>query len=78
MALGAIKPSLIRGVVLNDIGPVIEGKGIARIKGYVGKLPPPRDFAEAGRDPEADLRGPVSEIHRCAMAAACRGNLARR
>ena len=48
MALGAIKPSLIKGVVLNDIGPVIEGKGVARIKGYVGKLPPPKDFAEAG------------------------------
>ena len=49
MALGAVKPSLIEAVVLNDIGPVIEGKGIARIKGYVGKLPPPRDFAEAGQ-----------------------------
>ena len=49
MALGAVKPSLIKAVVLNDIGPVIEGKGIARIKGYVGKLPPPRDFAEAGQ-----------------------------
>ncbi|KAB0265847.1 alpha/beta fold hydrolase [Microvirga brassicacearum] len=49
MALGAIKPSLIRGVVLNDIGPVIEGKGVARIKGYVGKLPPPRNLGEAGQ-----------------------------
>jgi pimeloyl-ACP methyl ester carboxylesterase len=49
MALSAMKPSLIRGVVLNDIGPVIEGRGIARIKGYVGKLPPPRDLTEAGQ-----------------------------
>nr|WP_246504981.1 alpha/beta hydrolase [Microvirga antarctica] len=49
MALAAIKPDLIRAVVFNDVGPVIEGKGIARIKGYVGKLPPPRDFDEAGR-----------------------------
>jgi pimeloyl-ACP methyl ester carboxylesterase len=49
MALGAIKPSLIKAVVLNDVGPVIEGKGVARIKGYVGKLPTPRDFTEAGQ-----------------------------
>ena len=51
-------------MVLNDIGPVIEGKGIARIKGYVGKLPPPRDYAEAGADPATDLRSAVSRISR--------------
>jgi len=33
--------------VLNDIGPVIEPAGLARIKGYVGKLPPPADLHEA-------------------------------
>jgi pimeloyl-ACP methyl ester carboxylesterase len=48
MALAAMNPRFIRAAVLNDIGPVIEGKGIARIKGYVGKLPPPRDWGEAG------------------------------
>ena len=47
MGLSAARPAVIRGAVLNDIGPVIEAKGIARIKGYVGKLPPVRDYGEA-------------------------------
>ncbi len=47
MGLSAVRPACIRGAVLNDIGGVIDGKGLARIKGYVGKLPKPRDYAEA-------------------------------
>ncbi|MGL5116105.1 MAG: alpha/beta fold hydrolase [Beijerinckiaceae bacterium] len=47
MALGALRPAVIRGVVLNDIGPVFEGKGLARIKSYVGKMPKPASWAEA-------------------------------
>ncbi|MGL4240595.1 MAG: alpha/beta fold hydrolase, partial [Beijerinckiaceae bacterium] len=47
LGLSAVRPALIRAVIMNDIGPVIEGKGLARIKGYVGKLPQPRDWNEA-------------------------------
>lgn len=49
MALGAMRPTLLRGAVLNDVGPIIDGKGLARIRAYVGKLPQPRNMQEAGQ-----------------------------
>lgn len=47
MILAAVRPGLMTGVVLNDIGPVIERVGLQRIRGYVGKLPQPASWPEA-------------------------------
>jgi len=46
MALAAVQPGAVAGVVLNDIGPVIEPAGLLRIKGYIGKLPEPKSLTE--------------------------------
>jgi pimeloyl-ACP methyl ester carboxylesterase len=46
MLLAVAHPTSIAGAVLHDIGPVIEPKGLARIKSYVGKLPQPHSFAD--------------------------------
>ncbi len=48
MLLGALRPTLLGGVVLNDIGPVVDGTGLARIKKYLGNRKPARDWNEAG------------------------------
>ena len=47
MVMAATRPTLLRGAVLNDIGPVIEAKGLMRIRGYVGTLPRPSSWADA-------------------------------
>jgi pimeloyl-ACP methyl ester carboxylesterase len=46
MLLASARPTAIAGVVLNDIGPVIDVRGLAFIKSYVGNLPEPKSFAD--------------------------------
>lgn len=47
MLMSAARPTLIAGAILNDIGPEIDGRGLARIKSYLGKLPDPTSMDEA-------------------------------
>lgn len=47
MLMAAMNPASLAGVVLNDVGPEIDPTGIARIAGYVGKLPAVRTWEDA-------------------------------
>ena len=48
MAMGAMRPGIIHTATLNDIGPVIEGDGLMRIRGYLA-APTPKDWPGAVR-----------------------------
>jgi pimeloyl-ACP methyl ester carboxylesterase len=45
--LAAMKPAVLKAVVLNDVGPVLEGEGLAHIRAYLEQAPKPRNFSEA-------------------------------
>ena len=74
MLAGVVRPDLLAGAILNDIGPVIEGAGLARIRGYLGQLREPTNLDEAvallksaGADrfpglSDADWRGQAGSI----------------
>lgn len=52
MLTAARHPERVRAAILNDIGPVIEADGLARIQDYTGKLPVCQDWQDA----EAQVR----------------------
>lgn len=47
MALAAFRPNVIKAAILNDVGPEVDMKGIARIAGYVGVMEKPATWDEA-------------------------------
>jgi pimeloyl-ACP methyl ester carboxylesterase len=47
MLLAAMKPGLVAGVILNDVGPEVAPEGLARIAAYVGRHAPPASWDEA-------------------------------
>ncbi len=58
MALAAVQPQLLAGVILNDIGPALEMDGLMKIKGYIANPPPRTTWDEAARGLK-DLFGSV-------------------
>jgi len=47
--LAAMRPGVMTAGVLNDIGPVIEGAGLAQIKAYLSRMPKPKDWTDAAQ-----------------------------
>ncbi|MCT4656678.1 MAG: alpha/beta hydrolase [Cohaesibacter sp.] len=47
MAIAALRPGVIAGAVLNDIGPVINAQGLARIKTYLNNAKPVSSWSDA-------------------------------
>jgi pimeloyl-ACP methyl ester carboxylesterase len=47
MILMAGHPARVRAAVLNDVGPEVDARGLARIAGYVGKSAPVGDWRAA-------------------------------
>lgn len=47
MLMAALRPTAMGPVVLNDVGPVIETRGLARIIGYVSRMPVPKTWPDA-------------------------------
>ena len=49
MVMAATKPDLMAGLILNDIGPSLDIKGLMKIVGYIANPPPRQTFDEAAR-----------------------------
>jgi pimeloyl-ACP methyl ester carboxylesterase len=54
--LAAMEPTVLKRIVLNDIGPVIDGEGLMRIKTALTRAPRPKDWDDAVRI-QRDLHG---------------------
>ena len=57
MYLCAVAPERVRGLCLNDVGPVLEPAGIDLIREYLGRRPAARSLEEAARALEATAKG---------------------
>ncbi len=55
--LSALKPAVLKAIVLNDIGPVIEPEGLAHIRAYLERSPKPKTLSEA-LDAQRRVHGP--------------------
>lgn len=53
MVIAATAPARLAGVVLNDVGPEIDPKGITKIMGYLGLPPEAKTLQEAAENMQA-------------------------
>ena len=49
MLLGAMRPGIMSGVILHDIGPTIDIAGLLKIKSYLTQMPTPRNWPDAAQ-----------------------------
>jgi pimeloyl-ACP methyl ester carboxylesterase len=54
--IAAMEPTVLKRIVLNDIGPVIEAEGLMRIKTALTRAPKPKDWDDASKV-QRDLHG---------------------
>jgi pimeloyl-ACP methyl ester carboxylesterase len=47
MMMARVRPSLLAGLVLNDVGPEVDPLGVERIRSYIGRVPPVNTWEEA-------------------------------
>lgn len=45
--IAAMRPGALRAAVLNDIGPAVDGAGLAQIRAYLERAPKPKNWEEA-------------------------------
>jgi pimeloyl-ACP methyl ester carboxylesterase len=54
MLLAVTQPKLVSRIVLNDVGPEVDPRGLERIRGYAGRAAPVHSWPEAAAQVRAD------------------------
>ena len=49
MLLGSMRPGIMSGVILHDIGPTIDITGLLKIKSYLTQMPTPKNWPDAAQ-----------------------------
>ena len=77
MGLAVLKPMALVGAILNDVGPALEGGGLAQILAYIAADRPQPDWATAILGSAPNLTAPLA-VERRGMARIRARHLSRR